>query len=389
MVGGDSDFELSRQPGPGEAFSRFAVGKFADNALAIPDLAVTAGARLLTGQPMFDREIEGVDPKLNQGMPLPKLGERVLPIPRVEDLAAGARAIPGILEGKPPGEAFQAGQQDQTAYDESLREAHPFASGAGEISGDIATLLSGRAGGRALKGKPAQGIPTSRALVPYIEPGLRKYLDEITQKVVASKLPRGLSRAAETGLEGAVLAVLDEGDPVQTAALAAGSQAAGSLFLTMAKPLVSSTPRLLSTIALGTVAIQWFKQATPGGQDRSLESFETAVFKVLPTVLLGSVAAAAGFGRVSGPLKENLPKIADAITGIPRGALVSVIEDLSKDETGETTKVLETFTADPGAYGPGAMLRLQKALDEGSFGQEVRALMEIPEFAQMVTSGEE
>jgi hypothetical protein len=35
------------------------------------------------------------------------------------------------------------------------------------------------------------------------------------------------------------------------------------------------------------------------------------------------------------------------------------------------------------------MLRLQKALDEGSFGQEVRALMEISEFAQMVTSGEE
>jgi hypothetical protein len=218
---------------------------------------------------------------------------------------------------------------------------------------------------------------------------MRKYLDELTHKVIASQLPRGLSRAAETGLEGAVLAVLDEGDPVQTAALAAGSQAAGSLFLTMAKPLVSSGPRLLSTVALGTVAIQLFKQATPGGQDRSLESFETATFKVLPTIALGMIAASAGFGRVSGPLKENLPKIADAITGIPRGALVSTLKDLAKDDTGNTATVLETFSSDPGAYGPGAMLRLQKALDEGTFGQEVRALMEIPEFSQMVTSGEE
>jgi hypothetical protein len=379
LGGGDSDFELARQPGATEAFGRFAAGEFADNMLAVPDLAATAGLRIATNQPL-----------LGGDAPLPKLGERVLPIPRVGEMAAGARAIPKIFSGSGFKDAFQAGTEEQTAYDASLREAHPIASGAGEITGDIATLFTGRTGLRKGAKAEASTIAAGRSVVPYIEPGLRRQLDEITRSVIGSKLPRGLARAAETGIEGAVLAVLDEGDPIQTAALAAGSQAAGSLFMTMAKPFASG-PGLLSAVALSAVGIQLFKEATPGGPDSAIQSLETSIFKVLPIVSLGVVAAAAGFGRISGPMKQNLPKLADAITTIPRGSIVSLLETLSKDEKEgrpESMRVLETFAADPTAFGPGAMLRIQRSLEAGNFSEEVSRLMEIPEVRQLVEGGE-
>lgn len=386
-----TEFRPQRRPSFGEALGRSAAERFLSNAFGAVDLAASAGGRMLAGQPLVDREVnlpEGADPRMNQPLVnFPKVGERDLPLPTGEQAVAAGEAALGVHGALRRGEPMNIGENFQQARQrqQDVAQARPGATMAGNVAGDVGTLLSGRLPLRSASARATRDAVTiPKAPLP---PGLRRQVDDITKKVIATKLPRGMRRAAETGLEGAALAVLDEGDPVMTASFSAGSQAAGSLFLSMTKPMVTSKTGLLSTVALGAVGVQLFKEATPGGQDRILESIETSIFKVLPTVALGTLSAAAGFGRTGDRFQQNLPKLADAITTIPRGSIVSLLKDLSKEaeEGNDTTlRVVEQFAQDPEYFGPGAMARLQRALrsEDKSVAEEVERMMRNPDFRE-------
>lgn len=222
-----------QQPEPeigfGEAFGRAGLERFISNAIGLPNLLATGaanvGAAFLPseqGPPrdiinLLGRGIRGatggaVDPIAageRTRAATPALGERVLPLPEAQDVvAAGEAAIPG--------RTFPEAQQRQ----ELAREQRPGATLAGEVGADVATLLGGRLPFAAARAR----LPTP-APRPPIPPGLKRQIDDIVRSKVVGGLGRGVQRAAETGTEGAVLALLDEGDPVNTALLSAGGQA--------------------------------------------------------------------------------------------------------------------------------------------------------------------
>jgi hypothetical protein len=49
-------------------------------------------------------------------------------------------------------------------------------------------------------------------------------------------------------------------------------------------------------------------------------------------------------------------------------------------------KVLEKFVSDPAYFGPGARVRIQRAIDSGKIPEEVAELMKIPEFSALAES---
>ena len=348
------ELDLAEQPTAGGTFAKAAGGRFANNILGIPDLLLTAGSRILTGQPLIDREFDDVPPELNQPLvDFPQVGERVLPIPRVPET------------------------------DPETRQRFPKSTMGGEIAGDVATIFTGRVGARAGASANPSSIAAGRGVIPYIEPGLRKQLDTITSRVLKSHLPRGIGRAAETGFEGATLAALQNGDPVETGAYAAGVQAGGSLMQTMAKPLMSSSG-LRNAVIMGYIGLQAAQNLVPGGTPDTLNTISTAVTKTVGMFALGAMASAAGTSRITGSLKQNLPNFADAVTTIPRATWISLVNDISRDETGNTSRVVEQFAHNPEQFGPGVMVRLQRAMEQGKVGEEVESLMQIPEFARQV-----
>lgn len=395
--GGGDKLELARQPGALETGVRSAAKTFIDNALGLPDLAVTAGVNTGVLGPMFRFQGElakrypGTVPEPPE---LPKIGQRVLPIPRLDEISAAVRTVPKLGDvmttDQTLPEAFHESQNEQQQANQAYTDVHPRADWLGGLAGDAATVVTGRGGIKsALKAAgPKASMPASRALVPYVEPGLKKIGDEIWRKIERTHIPRGVGRAAETGLEGAVLAALDEGDVGQTAALAAGSQLGSSAILTAASPFLKSKT-MWGALGASALTLQILQQYTPGGDNRVLDAVAASTAKIVPLVAAGLLVAVAGGKRPNpeGMLNKNLPMIADAVSAMPRGAVLSMIKDAAKDKddgNDTTEKVLTQFVKAPDYFGPGAMVRLERAINSGKLSAEVQSLMDVPEFRKLV-----
>ena len=341
----------------GSAFGRAALNRYLSNLLGIPGLALQGAKKI------------GLAPE-SARMPTP------------EEIRAGVGAFrtPGPITrlgmpAAPPqpvdfGEAL-AGEMAQTRQAEA--EA-PTATAAGGVAGDVLTLLTARAPVKALlRGARAKlpGIPMTA------EPGIRRAVQDVFALPKVQRLGRGLARAGETGLEGAVLAALDDGDPWKTAGIAAGGQAIGSAVLTA---IPKTKLGLAVDMAAGVIAWQAFKELIPGGKDRILESTEHEVRKLTFFGVLGAGAAALGARRASpeGILAKNLPRFAEAVTAIPRGAILSMLKDFTREhERGSdlSHRVTGKFAEDPSYFGEEAGKRIGRALRTGGISAEVNRLM--------------
>lgn len=363
-----------------DAFSRAAANRFADNLLSVPDAVVTGLAnavgspkemiRPLLGGPLPGQETGGETGTLFEditGTPPPRVGERVLPIPRMEDIHGAIDVVTG-----------EAGSMEESRRArEALAEQSPTATFLGQLFGDAATIFTGRAPfQKAIRRAPG------RAPARNFPPGLRKQIDHLVRSKVSKGVGRGLKRAAEAGLEGASLAVLSEGDPQKVAAFAAGGQMANSMALTLVKhPLKGLAPAALAA----TAVIQLTKETIPGGKDFILESGEKAFREVRNILALGLIAGLTGGGRLSNTaLSKNLPKITDAITSLPRGAVISLINDLTRDD--DARKVVETFSRNPNAFGPKATRKLKRAImnEKVSLSDTVSQLMRDQRFRVVI-----
>src|SRR5690606_38194433 len=96
------------------------------------------------------------------------------------------------------------------------QQAAPFVSGVGEFAGDVATLATGRAAVRAATG----GLNLAE-LAPKINTTANTIVGRVLQTFARTATTAG-SRAAELSLEGAFLASLQNSDPAEVAAMAAG-----------------------------------------------------------------------------------------------------------------------------------------------------------------------
>lgn len=388
--------------GGGATFGEFGLRRFLNNLMAIPSatgeaLALGGGAlqSLMTDQG-FDESVE------QQRGQFPASALRAVPSPTTSDIVAGGQAVTGaagnLLQGQPAdlGGEFGQASQDQAQRLEQLRGQQPFAAAAGETAGDIGTILAGRAPRvtrQAARRRATREAAEAAPPPPRLPEAVQSEVDDVISSKVGpffkrrvAETKRGLGRVAETGTEGAALALLNEGDPISTGMFAAGGQTLGSLSLTLATHPVKA---LLPTVATAFVASEMFKAATPGGQNL-FESKDFAIQKATAALALGAASAAMGAGRLRGKATERLPKFLDAVTAVPRGAVLSRLQELTNESqrgNAQPLTVMETFARNPGEFNENERRSLGRALHSdkpGAWIKEVERQMKRESFREKV-----
>lgn len=336
--------------------------RFVGNLANIPNTALTLAMNVPSIRAMLPPD---------QVMRIPEVGERVLPTPTGQQIIAGAEtaiesAAP-LLGGKPVDLSASFGRNLADA--EALAAEHPLATQIGEFAGDAATLATGRV--------PIRSALRKRAPKPD-DADLKKAIDD--QVVDFGKsIGKGIGRAAETGLEGATLALLSEGDPAEMAMYAAGGQAAGSAMLSSFSAARKHPGKAFVSLWMGS---QVWKALGPGQRD-VFEASDNALNGLIGAYALGIGAGAIGASRVPiGAFRRNfVDSMAEAVNSGARGGSLSVLKEfIAESERGEDTlqRVVETYTS--GGFNENQRKRIERAFNNGNLSSEVEKMMDIPSF---------
>lgn len=256
----------------------------------------------------------------------------------ISNLAPSGREVLAAMEALSPNTTFPEALESRN----QVAEARPFASTAGNVTGDAATLLTGE---RLISRSPIgdivrQGAQTLQQTIARTAasktPSVQRWVANSLQHPAVQSVARGLGRAGQAGIEGATLATLQDGDPVETAALAAGTQAAGSVALQLNKGLFSGGPAAIGTkvfaasLATGSL-LAMLDNVSPGEEDSWISLVDVGFDKTTFAMMLGALAGVSGLGRITGNRGKDLPTFAAALTTIPRGSVISILEDRVKD----------------------------------------------------------
>ena len=409
-------------------YGREATKSLTDNLLGIPDLMLNAGAGAIndTLRPVrklgefagavatgnYDQFSE--DPKLSKDprrnnlntINTPPLGQNFL-MPTSDQVfgavQSGTEAAARIMNSQNPNipsasiTPLNEAIQQQTAISQEGQEQNPNAAMAGNLTGDAAMLLGVRnpfAADRAINQvahrrnlEAAQLLAKRGAQDIARDPTLKRAVSNVfSNGTGVQKLLNTTGRAAEAGLEGAVVALLNEGDPMEVAAYSAGGQLVGSAFLGGVSKLLSGGPTAIG-LKVGTTAFamgslfQLVKESAPGGQDSLISSIESGFPKVMLGIALGGVSALSGAGRVSGGFPVTaIPKIADAITSIPRAVVISSLNEMLKDQSAEV--VINKMVSDPEYFTAAESRRIYRAMttESLSISDTIKSLSENNKF---------
>lgn len=327
-----------------------------------------------------------------QQQQFPASALRSLPRPTTGDVIAGGQAAVDAagnlvnLQAPNLGGEFAERQLQQQGRLQSLEQGPGGATG--QIAGDVATLLTGRAPfsrarAPARRARREAAEAEFRDVAPELPEHInRQFRDVLTDKVAgllrnrSSDIKRAAQRSAEAGLETATLALLNEDDPVTAAMLGSGAQAGGSLGLFLGEKPVK---RLLPVVAGATVLTQMYKAVGPGERN-IFESFDFAIDKSIAAIALGAAGAMAGSGRLRGPGAEQFPALFDAMTAIPRGAVQNRLREMNREvEAGNESplRVLEILSSEPQRFNRDQLKALERSLyseKSGAFVKEVERL---------------
>jgi hypothetical protein len=363
---------------PMQAGVRAGLERFTQAATSIPEV-LTQG--LLNIPNTAYNDIAGIGRMLT-GKPevAPQQGPLIAPeMLDASDVFAGAQRLGEGAAALTTGNFSQFqpdAKNQQQIISESMARENPMATTVGRAVGDVATLATlrspvARARSMAEISAAERAAQVRAAHQAAIEAGKIKgfrfadSLPDALREATANSTGFGslmnrTGRAAETGLEGAALAILQDGDPMEMAAYSAGGQAAGSLLLGGLSGMFSGKMGIAGNLAVASIGVgtlvQLAKSAAPGGQDRILESVESGFNKVMLGLATGALAGVAGAGRF--PVK-SLPVLSDALTSLPRAATLSVLHDALNDTRAE--KVINQFQSNPDYFGPSAARRLERA----------------------------
>ena len=323
--------------------------------------------------------------------------------PTIEGLTADVRSLPKLFPG---GETFTDSRQrlrdEFAATAEQRREQFPVATRIGDVTGDVATLLTGRSplakGINKVETKlfgKASDIQFGGAVPKLIAPGAKRFVNDIIQSKVVKSLARGSGRSLEAGFEAAALDLLKGDDPLETAGWAMGAQAGGSVILTATKGVFSGgTFRIggklaLSALSFGAI-LQLVNNTVPGGEDSLIDSIETGFEKVQLGLILSLVSGLAGAARFRGGKRaEDIPKIIDALAAIPRLSMISLLEDFVDAPPAERKNielVINKLIEAPLFFGKDITPKLQAAMENNRFAEELRALQKDRKFKQKLLS---
>ena len=319
------------------------------NLLAFGAAGVRGLGDLLTGD---DFDFSGKFAEEQQKFPASAL--RAIPTPTQNEVTAFLGSLPALTPG---GETFSGRFDEILAREADIDAAREgtTADFLGELAGEGVLLTLGRAPiargvNRLETAFDPQHIDMlfgAAARVRQASPGVRRTLDRVWRSPALRRLLRGTGRATETGFEAALLDMIKDDDPLETAAFAAGGQVLGSAALEGTKGLLSGGPTRvgikIAAAAVATASIwQLVKDATPGGQDSVIDSVATGYEKVLLGLGAGAAAGMIGAGRGRGTqLAEDFPRLMDAIATLPRGTMIATLERLV-DKPPEEQAAFET-----------------------------------------------
>jgi hypothetical protein len=340
----------SEQPPPANfAFRERFARTLANNLMAVPDVSGEIVANsIAAGRAGFIRHLMGdktpsptfgeryAEAKEKEGM-LPALF-RSIPRASTEKIDAAVQSIPSLMPGgESPGVAYERNLFENMGEASAMRQAHPTASAAGDIGGDVASLFIGRRGTGVDKMLQRVESRLSGRTSAVVAETLAEDLGKVVKSPAWQKMARGSVRTLEAGVEAAALDVLKDPNatPLETAAIAAGGQLVGSGTLQAASGLLSGNlPTVGLKISVAAVAamglIQAFKSAAPGGRDRILDSAESGFDKVMLMLGLGIGSAALGatrYGRGNTNFADQTRTMLDGISTVHRGSTLSILSD--------------------------------------------------------------
>jgi len=366
----------------------FALNRYLDNILNIPHAIGKQGGKLLAGASAGLQTLPQVPGLIDEGGLGAVKGEfdrrteeemgkfpanlhELIPQPTSLGVQAAAQTIPGTFDPlQREGFADRFSGNREQLLEELMRaqEASPAGATTGNITGDVATLLTGR--GPLARGSAQRRLAATPKKPPPAEGTVAHAIDRVINTSVVQGLKSGGIKVGETGLEGAVLAALNDTDPLTMALMAGGSQAAGSTLLNLSGigPIARGKwgkGAIALTVSAGTTAgiMQMFKSATPGGKDYILESIESGYDKVTALLILGALSGIAGAGRMPKGFRTDIPGVADAITSIPRGTMISILNEIKHNPDDEIiSTVMQKINEEPDYFGPAAGRRIRRAL---------------------------
>ena len=248
----------------------------------------------------------------------------------VDMLGAGLRAATSDM---PYAEARENVRRNEAARE----EARPTSSMIGGLGGDVATLAAGRlpfvsklrAGEVAVEKAIKHGVPVS-AREPMLVPG--DWRKAVKQSPGFNNLKKLLARTGEAGAEGAALAILHEGDPVQSAAFTAGTQfvaggaAQGLMHKFVTLPKMGRVANFAINVAAMSQLLYLADVALPG-EAKDYEAQRGSAQKLIGGYLVGGALATVSARGRSGMASVNTPRLTDALASAPRNAMQSYIVD--------------------------------------------------------------
>ena len=404
------------RPGTGlNVAGRNALSNVVNTAMAVPDLMLNASAKAINDVARIPQAIgEGAaalrtgnfshfgttPPVINR----PPLGQQFV-MPRSNEVFAGAQVLgervgQAVTGSDMPPSTYGHARDTQQAITDAGREQFPMSALLGDAVGGAASLVGLRSPVAARSAisqlDHVRNVQAAHTLAQRSfgavanSPTLSSAINEAFKRSTALRtISNRAGRAVEVGLEGATLAFLNGGDPLEIAAYGAGGQAAGSLLLgglsavSGSGGLGSKGLRLMGAAAGMAGLIQLVKTATPGGENSVIESIKSGFEKVGLGLALGTISGIAGTGRGANSFPVRaLPELADAITAIPRGAALSVLNEAMKDKNVE--KVVNKLRSDPNYFGPNATNQINRALfsEKVSLSETIDGLMRSAGFSQ-------
>lgn len=292
----------------------------------------------------------------------------------VEKTVSGVRGLQGLLAGQDPREAYNRSMANLDIAKGAIEEAHPWATTGGSIGGDITSLIGARL---PFVSGPSKEIPAiAETVVPQSErmvPGMSRWMTRKAESLTGT-FTRPVGKILETGGETAALAILNENDPINSAALAAGGQASGSLALLMARHPGKTA---IAALGGGFIAYSAVQRAFPGGENRWGEALSHTLDKMWIAGLVGLTASMTGAGRYRGsPFKsaqqfsEDLPRFADGVNVAFRAPAASVWVRAMKEDVNSRQPVigpvLNSIMKNPDAFSEQELMTIGKSFEDGS-----------------------
>lgn len=366
-----------RQPASfGTALSGGMAERLIDNTFGAPEAVAKAGL----GAVNVGRGLLGMD--------MVKKGN-LLGLPSGRQVLSAGDSLLGRLTGANPSMEAAMANRNQIEQD------RPGAVTAGNFLGDAATIAAGRApmvrGPGGILDEPVEAAVNRLAAMAGNTPkttGVRRMAEDVLNNDTFREFARATGRSLETGIEGALLSVVQGQDPIETAAVAAGGQLAASFSLgavkESAETLGKLAPNTISGKLLGlaaaataaTVALQLAKSASIGGDDSIIASEESSFNKLAFSLVLGATAGIAGKRTKADGLLNRFPELADSILTLPRTGLIKFAQQLSQDTDADVERLVSTMQSQPQAFNEKQANKFRAALESEDPLSAVRAMLE-------------